>query len=124
VLLGDLGVYLIGGLIGALASGPVPWLIARNSNANDTHAIVTAGVIGSVVGGFLGVAVIGPIGQLAWRVISDTIVADPEQSGNYIWPYPVSLWYSSLFVGALVSGLWTGLLAALVAKHRLDRQRT
>ena len=123
MLLGNVGVYLIGGTIGALAFGPFLLMLARGSSSDDAHAIQRYGFIGSVAGGFLGVAVIGPVGQLMWRVITDIIVADPDLSGNYLWPAPVSLWYPALVFGALAGGLYVGLFAALVAKRRTSRNR-
>ncbi|MES1155846.1 MAG: hypothetical protein ABUL48_05385 [Pseudorhodoplanes sp.] len=124
MLLGDFGVYLIGCLIGVMAIIPFLWMTARNLNPDNTQLSRALGLLGGAAGGCLGVAVIGPIGQLIWQVVSDMVSTNPERSGQYLWPYPVSLWYSALSFGAVAGGLYIGFLATLVAKRRTGKARS
>jgi hypothetical protein len=123
VLLGDFGVYLIGSFIGAIAIIPFLWMTSRDLNSDDARSVRNLGFLGGAAGGVLGAVVIGPVGQLVWQVVSDMASADPERSGPYLWPYPVSLWYSALSIGAVAGGLFAGFLAMLCAKRRIGKVR-
>jgi hypothetical protein len=105
-------IYLIAAGFGFSTGGWFAWAFEAAG-----EAVQMAAIAGSLIGGVMGVAVIGPAAQTAWRAAFDENIT----AADLTWPSPISLWYSAWMPSALIGGLVFGFIGAVIARQLANR---